>query len=345
MPKSAVVLSDLHEYPGISAKAFQHPADAAATAALEQIPLLKMVLKRLSEWGFERSLQQLLWADSIRIGERQLPELWQRHLNSLRALDISETPALYLVGAADFQALTIGTSKPMVVVQSGLVSGLDGPELGIVLAHEHGHVLSDHTYYTSVMLIVHRMLATGLSPIGRLPLLALNMILMEWFRCAELSSDRAAAIVVGDPLLVCQGLMRTIGGGVEGLSLDAFIQQAGDYVETEDMLARPGRFLAETRRVHPYAVRRVHELTRWVSEGDYDRIRSGRYVRRGEEPPPSDEAKRATDHYRTRFVEVIERVAGGTQRLLDQFGSWLRRNGADRDGGSSRAEADDEGGF
>lgn len=338
MPKTAVTPSSLNEYPGISAKAFQHPADAAATAALEQIPLLKTVLKKLSELGFERSLQQVMLADAIRLGERQLPEIWLRHMNSLHALDIEQVPALYIVGSADFQAMTIGTKNPMVVLQSGIVSGLDGDELGVVLAHEHGHILSEHTYYTSVLLIIHRMLQSGMAPFGRLPLMAVYMILMEWFRCAELSCDRAAAIVVGDPLLACQGLMRTIGGGVEGLSLDAFIQQAHDYIEHDDLLARPGRFLAETRRFHPFAVKRVHELTRWVSEGDYDRIRSGRYVRRGEEPAPTEEFRKATDHYRVRFMEIVERVAGGTQRLLDQFGSWLRRDGDARD-------EDDDAGF
>jgi Zn-dependent protease with chaperone function len=337
VPKTAITKSNLHEYPGISSKAFQHPADAAATAALEQIPLLKVILQKLSELGFERSLQHILLADAIRLGERQLPEVWLRHLNGLRALDIEQVPSLYLVGSSDFQAVTIGTKSPMIVLHSALVAGLPADELGVVLAHEHGHVLSEHTYYTSVMLIVHRMLRTGVSPFGRLPLLALNMILMEWFRCAELSSDRAAAVVSGDPLLVCRGLMRTIGGGIKDLSLDAFVQQAHEYIDHEDLLARPGRFMAESQRIHPYAVRRVHELTRWVSEGDYDRILAGRYVRRGEEPAPTEEFKRATDHYRTRFMEVVERVAGGTQRLLDQFGSWLRRSGSDRDDPDSDA--------
>jgi Zn-dependent protease with chaperone function len=316
----------LHRYPAISAKAFQHPADRAATAALGSIPMVGTVIKKITELRLERALQQRLLADSIRIGERQRPDIWQRHIDCIQALDLEREPELFLVGAADFQAAAIGTNRPMVVVLSGLVSGLDGDELTVVLAHEQGHLLAEHTHYTTLMIILQAILRAGLSPLGALPVRALLLVLLEWHRCAELSSDRAAAIVTGDPMLVCRGLMRTIGGGVKDLSLDAFIQQANDYVDHDDLLARPGRFFAEIQRTHPFAVRRVHELTRWVASGEYDRIVGGSYIRRGEEPPPSEELRGATDHYRRRFLEVVERFSSGAQRVADQVGNWLRRD-------------------
>lgn len=326
---------ELHRYPGISPKAFQHPADRAATAALGSIPVVGSVIKKISELRLERALQQRLLADSIRISTRQRPDVWQRHLDCMQSLDLVREPELFLVGSANFQATAIGTNRPMVIVLSGLVSGLDGDELTVVLAHEQGHLLAEHTHYTSVMLILQLLLSVGLSPLGGLPVRALLLVLLEWHRCAELSSDRAAAIVTGDPLLVCRGLMRTIGGGVPNLSLDAFIQQAHEYVDHDDLLSRPGRFLAEIQRTHPFAVKRVHELTRWVASGEYDRIISGSYVRRGEEPPPSDELKGATEHYRRRFLEVVERVSGGAQRLADQVSTWLRH---DRDANGDEEE-------
>jgi Zn-dependent protease with chaperone function len=322
---------ELHRYPGISAKAFQHPADRAATAALGSVPVVGTVIKKITELRLERALQQRLLADSIRIGPRQLPDLWQRHLDCLQSLDLEREPELYLVGSASFQAAAIGTNRPMVIVLSGLVSGLDADETMVVLAHEHGHLLAEHTHYTTVMIILQALLSVGLSPLGALPLRALLLVLLEWHRCAELSSDRAAAIVTGDPMLVCRGLMRTIGGGVQNLSLDAFIQQANDYVDHDDLLARPGRFFAEIQRTHPFAVRRVHELTRWVASGEYDRIVSGSYIRRGEEPPPTEELKGATEHYRRRFLEVVERFSGASQRVADQVGSWLRRDRDDEE--------------
>jgi Zn-dependent protease with chaperone function len=62
-----------------------------------------------------------------------------------------------------------------------------------------------------------------------LPLKAVYLVLLEWARAAELSSDRASALVVGDPLITCQMLMRIAGGALEGMSLDAFLAQAARY--------------------------------------------------------------------------------------------------------------------
>jgi hypothetical protein len=182
-------------------------------------------------------------------------------------------------------------------------------------------------HYATVLAILQRLLWTGLSPIGNLPLKAVILILLEWYRCAELSCDRASTLVTADPLVTCRVLMNLAGGGVEGLDLDAFLTQANDYAETEDILARPKRWLTEIHQTHPFAVRRVSELMRWVQEGEYDRIRSGSYVRRGHEPPPSEQFKEATEHYRRRFLEIVDRVAGGVQKVAAQFSSWFRSDG------------------
>ena len=55
---------------------------------------------------------------------------------------------------------------------------------------------------------------------------------MEWFRAAELSCDRAAALVIRDPLAVCRTLM-IIAAGAEAanLDLDVFMRQGQEYRE------------------------------------------------------------------------------------------------------------------
>ena len=118
---------------------------------------------------------------------------------------------------------------------------------------------------------------------------------------------------MGDPLVTCGVLMRIAGGAIEGMSLDAFITQATEYAEEDDLFARWSRAWVEIGMTHPFAVRRVRELVQWVSSGDYDRIRSGDYVKRGEEPPPSAHFEAAAQHYRERFSQMLERAAGGAQ--------------------------------
>ncbi len=62
---------------------------------------------------------------------------------------------------------------------------------------------------------------------------------------------------------------------------------------------------------HPYAVKRVHELLKWVQSGDYDRIVGGEYVRRGQEPGAREEADAATQHYTERFKSFFEDAGDG----------------------------------
>src|SRR4029450_13394463 len=113
-----------------------------------------------------------------------------------------------------------------------------------------------------------------------LPLMAIQLALLEWFRGAELSCDRAAALVTRDPLAVCRALMViSAGEAAEQLSLDAFINQAMDYSEGGKGLEKLTRMLHELGLTHPMPVRRVRHLLDWVRAGGYDRIVGGEYLR------------------------------------------------------------------
>ena len=108
------------------------------------------------------------------------------------------------------------------------------------------------------------------------------------------------------------------------MSLEAFLKQATDYTDEDDLFSRHARFWVELRLIHPIAVRRVKELIGWVQSGDYDRIRSGNYPRRGQEPDPSVEFNAAVAHYKERFGGFVNRTAGSMQDLTKQFAAWLR---------------------
>jgi Zn-dependent protease with chaperone function len=311
-------------FPGISAKAYEHPADRAATSALHAIPLMDRLLKVLSELGLERRYRQILLGNAVRLGPDQVPAVYDLHRGMASILDL-EPPPLYVTQTPEVNAMTIGAHTPVVIVFSGLVASYDSDEVRAVLAHELGHVLSEHFYYTGVLYLLAQVLR-GMLPVSALaglPIRALYMALLEWSRAAELSSDRAAAIAVGDPLKVCSMLMRIAGGALPGLNLQSFLRQATEYTDEEDLFARHARFGDELWRPHPFAVRRVKELVMWVESGEYDRIASGSYVRRGEEPPMSEEFDAAVSHYRERFTMMIERTAGGINKLVGQIRTWL----------------------
>ncbi|MGD1035214.1 MAG: M48 family metallopeptidase [Candidatus Dormibacteria bacterium] len=322
-PETPPTAPALAPFTSISAKAYEHPADRAATAVLHRLPFFDPLVKKLLELTIERRMMQLLLGNSVRLGETQLPRIWSAHRAAYTTLDIAGVPTLHIIQTPVANAVTIGAKRPTVLLQSGIVPMLDETELRAVLAHEAGHVLSEHVRYRTTLELLLRFTLPRLPLMGRVPLQALIAALLAWYRAAELSCDRAAAIALRDPLPTCRALMKLAGGGAAGLSLDAFIQQADEYIEWDDLFDRHQRLGPELGSTHPFPVRRVYELTRWVKSGEYDRIMAGDYVRRGEEPPPSAEFRQAVDHYTERFREFLERTAGGLDKMSRQFTRWL----------------------
>jgi len=236
----------------ISPRAFQHPADRAATAALEQIPYLDAVLRRLIQLGYERALRQFSLGAAVRLGERQLPGIWALHREVFDVLDVPEVPDLYMTQFPFANATTFGAGKPVVVINSELVRILDEDRLRPVLAHEAAHVLAEHILYRTALLILLRIGRGGLPALAGLPLMALRAALLEWERAAELSSDRAAAIVTRDPMKVCSSLMTLAAGeAAEELNLDAVVGQAIEYSERGSGLDRLSRIFLQLGLTHP----------------------------------------------------------------------------------------------
>jgi Zn-dependent protease with chaperone function len=312
---------------GISSKAYEHPADRAATAALKSIPYLDTVVRKLIELGYERALRQAYLGSSVRLGEEQLSDVWLAHTRAYTTLDLDPVPDLYLTQFPVANAVTIGAGRPIVVVQSGLVQLLDIEQLRAVFAHEAGHVLSDHVLYRTALVILLRL---SVLPGIPLPLLPVRAALMEWFRAAELSCDRAAALVTRDPLTVCRTLMVIAAGAeAERLDLDVFMRQSIDYREKGSGIERLSRLLLDLNITHPMPVRRVHELMEWVKVGDYDRIVGGSYTKRGEPVKPREEAGEAVAHYSERFREMLRDAGESVNDIGQQLSDWLGRH---RDG-------------
>jgi Zn-dependent protease with chaperone function len=332
---------DVKPYPGISAKAYEHPADRAATAALKAVPMLDTVVRKLIEWQYERAMRQMFLSNSVRVGERQLPDLWSHHLAVCKILDMPRTYDLYVTDTIIPNALAIGSQNPIVVFGTPLLGRLGPGEQRAVLAHEVAHILSDHVLYTTALQILLRLGGNVPFPLG-IPALAVRAVLLEWARAAELSCDRAEALVVRDPTIVCRGLMALAGGmHADKLNLDAFLTQAREYEDWDDPSDRVRRFFYEINSTHPYAVRRVSEVMKWVQSGEYDRIQRGEYVKRGEEPPVQQAAGDAFEFYAERFRAIFREVGENVTKMGNQIGGlaeqaadWIRSRGGPGNGGA-----------
>src|SRR4051794_37985018 len=93
---------------GISPRADQHPADRAATAALQKVPYLDQVVRKLVALGYERALRAASLGSAVRLGQDQLPGIWVLHRQVFNALDMERVPDLYMTQFPLANAYTIG---------------------------------------------------------------------------------------------------------------------------------------------------------------------------------------------------------------------------------------------
>jgi hypothetical protein len=237
--------------------------------------------------------------------------------------------------------MVIGSSKPLIVVDSLLLSRLGPGEQRAVIAHEFGHVLSDHLVYMTALEILLSV-GNGMPFFVGLPFRAAKTVLLEWYRAAELSCDRAATLAVRDPRIVCSTLM-VLSGGMPAaeLNLDAFLAQAMEYESWDDPTDRVRRFFNEIGQTHSNSIRRVSEVMAWVQSGEYDRIVRGEYRTRDQEGNVREEAGDAVEFYTERFKAIFKEAADNITSLGSQVGDvgekvadWVRSRG----GGSPRED-------
>jgi Zn-dependent protease with chaperone function len=294
--------------------------------------MLDVVVRKLIEFGYERALRQIFLAGSVKLGSEQIPDVWAAHRAACARLDLPEVPNLYLTQYPIANAAAIGADRPIVLINSRAFELLDEAELRTVLAHEAGHILSDHVMYRTALMILLRISLRSMPVMAGLPLVAVRLALLEWFRASELSCDRAATLVNRDPLVTSRTLM-VLAGGIKSkkLNLDTFLKQANEYEEWEPGWDRLSRLRTELGQTHASPVRRVSQLMKWVRSGEYDRIVGGEYPRRGDPVSPRAEASDAADHYAERFrgffKDVDASMGKATEKVGDaaeRIGDWLK---------------------
>jgi Zn-dependent protease with chaperone function len=320
----------LHVLTGIDSRSWEHPADRAALNALRRVPGFDEVLRKVFGFFGERPIRLAFQANAVRVSPTQFPELHRHYREALRVLDAPAEYPLFVTQTPMVNAGAWGMEKPFITVNSGTL-GLLGPrELGFILGHEIGHVVSGHALYRTMMYILLQLANLGF-PIVGLAARAVLAALMEWYRKAELSCDRAGLLAVQDPEAAMTTMLKFAGGGATGeTNLPEFIRQAEEYRQSGDLVDQVFKVLNTLDLTHPFPVIRVAEMRAWFESGDYDRILRGEYRRRGEpETSYRDDLAEAARAYRESaretFGETLNQAGEGARRVVDSFRSGFNR--------------------
>jgi len=321
-------------FPGISPRAYEHPSDRAALVALRRVPGFDFAVRKLFGFVGDRSLRFATLASAVRVGPNQFPRVYEQYLQACAILDIAEPPELFVAQTPIVNAGAVGIDVPFIVINSGTVLLTDDDELQFILAHELGHVLSEHVLYKTMIRLMLRMTVLAMAvPLGGAALFAILVALLEWDRKSELSADRAGLLVVQDPAVAYRAHMKLAGGGqMSEMSVDEFLLQAEEYKESGTVMDGAVKLLNLLGRTHPFPVLRLSELKAWAESDAYTTLMSGEYARRDEDPNTSvyDELARGGAQYKDDFErspdplfgfvrDVGREMKGGAQSVASFF--------------------------
>jgi hypothetical protein len=196
-----------------------------------------------------------------------------------------------------------------------------------------GHVVSGHSLYRTIAEIFLAVSLGALPLLAGIALLPIRLAILEWSRKAELSADRAG-LLGSQNVIASQQLFMKMAGAYRGalesgqMSLDPFITQAGEYLNTNEGLDIVYKILNTLALTHPMNTVRAAELQKWIGGGDYERILRGEYTRRGpeaKERPLREDFKAAKDHYAGEARDMMGKVADAARQAASSAKEAFRK--------------------
>ncbi len=269
----------------LSSRSFEHPLDASTLRTLRAIPGVSILFKAFYKQLNERALLYNLSANAIHCSEEQFPELKNIVQRASDRLDSRLNLNIFFTSAPYSNAFTSGGSEAILCFSTALLNHLTDDELLFVTGHEIGHLLSEHTISRLLLKVLLSGGLTALPEIARYLSFPIQLALLKWSRCSELTADRAGLLACRNVTTALNCMMKMAAGNDPGvtsrteLSLAAFVEQAYNLKNQDSkMLDSIVASLFTRQQTHPLIAWRILELLDWVENGNYFDILSGKYI-------------------------------------------------------------------
>jgi Zn-dependent protease with chaperone function len=257
---------------------YEHPSDTSTLDALQHTAGLETLVRKLNSWGFERLLRVQLTGSYLRATPDSFPDLHATLRKACELLDSPVIPDLYLA-PGDINAFTAGVERPLILLYAGAIDLLTPEELLYVIAHEVGHIKSQHVLYYQIaefIPVIGEIVGAATFGLGEIFSAGLQVALLRWKRMSEYTADRAGLLACKDAEVALRTLMKLAGlpaKSYASVNTEDFIAQAREFQAMDtDKLSTLAKFFSTMGATHPWTVMRAQELLHWVDDGSYERV-------------------------------------------------------------------------
>lgn len=259
----------------IDCSAFLWAQDGAAMSKLRSMSTLNSIARTISDKVGRRWIETTF--NAIRLGERQLPEVYQTAVRAARILGMNYMPDVYVSGDRMWDAMIFGSdSNAFLVLGTALITNFRGDDLLFVLAREMGHCRAGHALWKTVIRFLvgemapHRGLMAGglvsavgkvLNP-GQLIESAMELPLLAWARQAEITADRAGLLAVGNEAVARRVLLAwSLKSSMlcQQINIEEWLAQEAD----DDQMTQLSEMLSSST---PYITRRLRLIEQFAVE-------------------------------------------------------------------------------
>lgn len=280
---------------GLRPEEYEHPLDRKALEALQGTPGLERFMRWINENFTELSYTIAYTGSCVEVTPRMFPKLYMILEDVCNTIHIKPMPALYIEQNPMINAFTVGSEKPIVVLNTATVELLTENELQYIIGHEVGHIKSGHCLYRMMAWKLFPLFIQFLSSLtagyGGLAIEPIYLALQYWSRMSEYTADRAGLLACQDVDAVTTACMKM--GGVpkiyyDNLDSQAFMEQARRFEEFDQSKWKKFmKLLAIMDSTHPWTVYRAKEVDKWIQNEAYANLLQKRGAKMDYVPCPS----------------------------------------------------------
>ena len=250
---------------------YEHPFDKKALSALESTPGLGIVGNFITKHTIEKIYTVQYTGSNLKVTSENYPTIYEYLQYACQILNMPKIPDLYIQWGYGINSFTVGSEKPIIVINSGLIDLCDDDEIMFVIGHECGHIKSNHMLYHMMAQVINLFIDS--IPLGNIAAAPIQYALYYWDRMSEFTADRAGLLCCQNKVSAIRAFMKMAGMPIkefDNIEYQTFIHQAAEFKQLDyDAMSKVIKFISIADASHPWTVMRAAELLNWINSGAY----------------------------------------------------------------------------